>query len=65
MADQKAMDLAKHSATEQQRLKIYSERQGKKEDMWLASNNNASEDVDAKGKGKVETVEVSDDEDEW
>ena len=71
MADQKTMDLAKHSAAEQQRLKIYSESQGKKEDMWSASNSNASEDVDAKdkgmgkGKGKAETVEVSDDEDEW
>lgn len=69
MADQKAMDLAKHSAAEQQRLKIYSESQGKKEDMWSASNSNAPEEVDAKGKGrgkgKAESVEVSDDEDEW
>ena len=67
MADQKAMDLAKHSAAEQQRLNIYSESKGKKEDMWSASNSIALEEVDAKGKGKgkAESVEVFDDENEW
>ena len=30
MADQKAMDLANHSGAEQQRLKIYSESQGRR-----------------------------------
>ena len=62
MADQKATELAKHSAAAQQRLK------GKKKKvMWSPSNSNAPMEVDAKGKGrgkgKAESVEVSDDED--
>ena len=67
MADHKAMELAKHSAAEQQRLKINSESKGKKKGMWSPSNSNAPMEVDAKGrgKGKAESVEVSDDEDEW
>jgi len=59
MADHKATELAKHSAAEQQRLKINSESKGKKKGI-------APMEVEAKGKGKgkAESVEVSDDEDE-
>ena len=60
MADHKATELAKHSASEQERIK------GKKEGMWTPSNSNAPIEVDAKGrgKGKAEVVVVSNVEDE-
>ena len=59
MADHKATELAKHSAPVQQRLK------GKKKGMWSPSKSNAPMEVDAKGrgKGKAESVEVSNNED--
>ena len=63
MADHKALELAKRSSAEQERLKISSESKGKKKDMWSESNSIAPEEVDAKG--KAESVEVFDDEDEW
>ena len=47
MDDHQATELAKHSAAEQQRLKINSESKGKKKVMWSLSNSNAPMEVDA------------------